>query len=46
MKEIFEIFNWRFFWFMGVAFLPIWSGLIACVVVMVKEKANEVLHRR
>lgn len=38
MSRILEIFTWRFFWFLWVAFLPLWAGMIGCLVVAVKNK--------
>ena len=38
MKEFFEIFNIRFFLFLLIGFLPLWMGLISCIVVLIEEK--------
>lgn len=37
MKELFEVFtNWRFWSFIIIAFLPVWYGLIATILVLLK----------
>lgn len=38
LKEFFTIFNWRFWWFYFVATLPLWAGIIGCIVVGIEEK--------
>jgi hypothetical protein len=38
IKEFFEIFNWRFWWFCFIAFFPLWVGIIGCIVVSIEQK--------
>lgn len=41
VKTFFEIFNWRFWWFLFIAFLPLWVGIIGCTYVIILEKRGE-----
>ena len=38
IKAFFEIYNWRFWWFCFIAFLPVWAGIVGCAYVGIKEK--------
>lgn len=39
LHEIVDLLgNWRFWSFIGIAFSPLWAGIVAIAVVSVKEK--------
>lgn len=38
MSRILEIFNWRFFWFLGIIAFPLLYATIGYLVIAVKNK--------
>jgi len=33
-----EIFNIRFWWFLVLTLLPVWAGIIGCVIEGIRER--------
>ncbi len=47
IKELISVYaNGRFWLFMGIAFLPVWAGLIGTTYLLIKGKIDEILQRR
>lgn len=41
IKAFFEIYNWRFWWFMFIVCFPFIFGIIGNIVVLIQERRNE-----
>ena len=46
IAKFFEIYNWRFWWFIFITFMPCWAGIIGCSYLMIKEKIEEIRNDR